>query len=605
MLNMHRFYRISQAGSAEAMASAWVAPLRWLLRGMLMAFGIYVISQVFGPLFSPRISFGTPFTPLMLVAVLGVLGMVYLDHLALQAGDALKTLAEIDKLKYGQAQTLLRAWQFTWMLIGWRAVVILLAALNLYQVAELRGVYRYVLYFNPTQALFWLPAMLMFAVYYCAEPVWRLNMAARFGTAYDPTHYGDWRLVHGIGAVGFYLLVMLTIPQVAQWQDERIAGQAILAISYGDVTAFLDREARFFVASFEALSVVYFVWGVTSVLLLGGGWRYYRVTTHRYRQIQGSAAVIAPTISWLHQLLPWLAIVSTLRAGNPIVNFEVQKVEQGRAVDAFYSWSYGILWKCLIIIVVCMTPIALLINAVQQQTSNYGYTYYYWDSGLVWFMLLTGGLSILGTILMEFASIASGLSLKGHHPSYNTPPSLTNQPEADLAAARHLTAQLRGWRFVIGVFALRLVSAAAALLMIFTTFIQLLLYGGPLWWLLSWLWLGVIGGVWLLEPFWRYHAMTAVSAGLALGHDLTINLLLCFGAGIGVWLLQAGIGAFYYSMLPWIGEPTFLYSGRDYNSTFLFKATLLLLLIAVTLYGFYALLTRLSLRYAARRAFEE
>ncbi|MBC8098100.1 MAG: hypothetical protein H7Y11_01540, partial [Armatimonadetes bacterium] len=121
--------------------------------------------------------------------------------------------------------------------------------------------------------------------------------------------------------------------------------------------------------------------------------------------------------------------------------------------------------------------------------------------------------------------------------------------------------------------------------------------------------------IYSLEPVWRYHAVSAVGLAVASSGRNTVNgWVVGFGAVFAIWLIQAaitiGFTAVLITLLNSIPIPVSLGLGDPYNNiayNIIIFGILFIgcMLTGVIICGFYALLARFSLRYAAQRAFGE
>ncbi len=195
---------------------------------------------------------------------------------------------------------------------------------------------------------------------------------------------------------------------------------------------------------------------------------------------------------------------------------------------------------------------------------------------------------------------------------------LTALHERGIVRAKHAAARLRAWRVTMVIASIR---ASTILLSLFAIFILpyiLLGYNDladglvdgfaydPVNSIVVYITLTITSIVYMIEPFWRMQAMTALGMVLsAYIHNTALGLLAAVGAMFGVWILQAiivAVLAFGLSMLlSVILAPIVFGAGVGSSIATAFVTLVACVITALTIYGFYVLLQTWSLERVVRR----
>jgi hypothetical protein len=188
---------------------------------------------------------------------------------------------------------------------------------------------------------------------------------------------------------------------------------------------------------------------------------------------------------------------------------------------------------------------------------------------------------------------------------------LTALSESGIVRAKHAGARLRVWRATMIVASVRaatvsLILLGAAILPAFlfgeSSFFEDLLRGlieEPVSTVLALVVVTITASVYIVEPFWRAQAMTALGMVLS-AYIQSVPMALLAGMGVifAVWLLQAIIVVALVLGLGFGLGTVFTPLMFDNSSSFAIALYLLIacLITALTIYGFYSLVQTWSLR---------
>ncbi|MBC8098102.1 MAG: hypothetical protein H7Y11_01550, partial [Armatimonadetes bacterium] len=363
-LHFNLFQPMNRPMFATNLPLRWWIALRSLVLGLLLAMVTYIAFALpTGELLTTGEPYQNEFltaAPLAVVAVAGVLAMLYLDYAGVRAGALL--VAQADGLE-NQHLAHQRVWRLTLLLVGWRIGVVILMLFNLplAAVPERRANF-FSWYFEPALAVWWVPVLVMLSAYYVLEPIWRSNLTIAFGMAdaarHTPPlrrislHARQWLIIYGLGMLGLYLLQLLTTPRVTLGYSHPSDMLDTVVMTYGDLTFFLDREARIFLISNFTMESVYVAWALTTTVLLGFAWRHYRVTTRRYWQLAAQPSQAPLPTPWLTLLMPWHDVVQHLRLQSPLLKFEVYSLKHGGTVASLAHWTRRLVRRLLVVLLI-------------------------------------------------------------------------------------------------------------------------------------------------------------------------------------------------------------------------------------------------------------
>ncbi len=276
---------------------------------------------------------------------------------------------------------------------------------------------------------------------------------------------------------------------------------------------------------------------------------------------------------------------------NPLFSFEVRRVRWG-ATEA-------ILLKTSLRWLAIFAAVPLLLWLVLLQGIPHC-----WDRAgmIVTFFLLV--LSLLWALVTDFAAMTSGLGSINREITAGRWDLLRLTPLKDdqLIAARHGTVQVRVWRWMMVVIALRLAAVLIALVSLMVALLRDRPASGQSWGdFFIVLLMFVVGGLLLLlEPFWRMRTVTALGIAVSMrAHTSVSAVLLAGGAIFALWLLQGFIAFSIAVIVALVILPLALLEYAALQTTIL-SPLAFLALISATVYGFYSILQSWSLRRARR-----
>ncbi|MEO8396477.1 MAG: hypothetical protein ABI700_26015 [Chloroflexota bacterium] len=277
---------------------------------------------------------------------------------------------------------------------------------------------------------------------------------------------------------------------------------------------------------------------------------------------------------------------------NPLFALDVRRVRWGSSARALLVYS----GRRVAIICCGLLIVWLLVSLRDLQQRSFG------DFP---FILLIG--SFLASLALDFTSMSSALgSINGEITSGRWDLlRLTLVTVPQIVAAMHGAAQVRAWRLMVLVVAVR--AAVVLMLVVSYLIIELnssLVYGSTpvqtwnditaIFLLLS------LGVLYILEPWWRMRTITALGVAIsARARQATSGVLAAVAAIFAIWLLQ-GVIAFALTLaISVILLPLALV---EYSAIqFVIISPLAIIgLITVTVYGFYSIVQTWSLRRAER-----
>jgi hypothetical protein len=178
---------------------------------------------------------------------------------------------------------------------------------------------------------------------------------------------------------------------------------------------------------------------------------------------------------------------------------------------------------------------------------------------------------------------------------------LTTLSTEGMVAAKHAISQTRCWRPMLMLVGTRLGIIALVVLLLLLAAVA---YGGTIQIrrledIYYFFCIVVLCAVYVIEPYWRMKAMTAVGVAIsALNRSTTSAMLGAFGSLIGMWILQVLVvgGAMYVTVV-------LLTNGASGSSTIaaVCNVTLLIAVFVGTLYGFFRFTEKRALERALAR----
>ncbi|MBC8171516.1 MAG: hypothetical protein H7X77_07575 [Anaerolineae bacterium] len=582
--------------------------------------------------------------------LLSVLAMFYADYAGIRAGSAtLKaaltsvTEAQIPDLNVIHRKARLKVWRLTVTLVGWRLAVLLLIVLELREQmmpgTMLAATLQSPLLQSPLPMTIMIVMTVLAAGIYLIEPIWRLRLTTTFGmwaalrnrdtesNAYLSRNFG-WQLAYWLGL--YILLIALTgfarqivpplsfISQRDVWVWALIVGVTTIALVLynGRVTQRYLRQSQQLLTNLphqeETLDPAHQEW-----LLQTSGWQGY---------------------SFWQRFFTWSGLIGLMHSDNPLFIMEARTLKHGGTTKGLQHWTQRILVRMVLVFGILGCCLLLVVwNNYQQSLSYYptGYNYHFVQGVVFNFLGISvlglGGLSILANGLLDFSSIGAGLNsinrdmVAGRWDLMR----LTLLPEKQILIAKHRITQLRAWRLLIWILGMRVLS-------VILTFIGILIvdpYSStsaveqmfrefsrrPISATVLALVLLIFVTAYLLEPFWRQQAMTAVGLAVSAGRNTINGLLTGLGAIVGVWISQAFIIYLLVLGMSVVNNWVFTafygsypnYTSRtpeEYEMLAVFQMGMLLLacfITAAVIFLYYSVLQRLNLRIMQRRAFAE
>jgi hypothetical protein len=276
---------------------------------------------------------------------------------------------------------------------------------------------------------------------------------------------------------------------------------------------------------------------------------------------------------------------------NPLFNLEVRRVRWGVSQHALFRYSA---WR-LVIISAVVLPIWLL-SAMPNPLRN----------GVNDFVLLLLGASLLAGLALDYASMSAALgSINGEMTTRRWDLlRLTALTIPQIVTAKHGVAQVRTWRWMILLVALRfaigLILGINLALMIsqpgwlgittmqaFTT-------------LMGTLMLALLFLAFTVEPFLRMRSVTALGVAISARARQSTSMVLAAGGVVALmWLGQGFVAAAVALLFSGVLVPLGLLEEAAYGVTFC-APVLLVALFWLTVYGFYSVVQTWSLRRAER-----
>lgn len=224
--------------------------------------------------------------------------------------------------------------------------------------------------------------------------------------------------------------------------------------------------------------------------------------------------------------------------------------------------------------------------------STNSYTYYPSANQMITITLV---ISLLADGILDFACMVASINsfagevIAGRWDLLR----LTIIPAEHAAAVKHAAARLRVWRMTTIVFALRLACIILLLIM-------WLLNGGLRYFQFRFedtflfFALVVIVLIYLVEPFWRARAVTALGLDISIRLKSSLSITLsAIGSVLALWILQPLIiGGIFYCVGITLSRTVF-----GINSAFIagFFAFILTIFIGLVFYGFYSVLRNICI----------
>lgn len=309
-------------------------------------------------------------------------------------------------------------------------------------------------------------------------------------------------------------------------------------------------------------------------------------------------------------MLNWLIPGASTVTQHPIYHFEIQTKRHRRTLQMIFPTTL----KWFLIIFAIMTALwaFALWNASQNSYNYYGY-YQAYDASqeaIGWFFFIGLAAGLLIDIVGVLASVGSinRQLVTGHWDLLR----LTTLDNYDIIYTKHAVTQIQAWRMLTVVFSVRLTTIL--LFIVQAVFIRYSYSDETL--LENFLdeiphypFIAVsvvilvilLMGCYLLEPFWRLRAVTALGMWVsARVRRISSALLAGFGLIPFIWISQGFILYLLYQIIYHLGDRIYTYSDEGIITFFLFWTICFVLIV----YAYYAFLKRVGLARAAKDAFK-
>ena len=277
---------------------------------------------------------------------------------------------------------------------------------------------------------------------------------------------------------------------------------------------------------------------------------------------------------------------------NPLFELEVRRVRWGTSAALLLVNSGRRL-----ALICCVLLIAWLLLSLQDIRQH----------NLGDFVVILLALSFLASLALDYSAITSALGTINDEVTAGRWDllRLTLVTIPQIIAAKHGLAQVRAWRLMITIIAVRV----AVLLIGGISLLLVLLHADAFAYLLPEqardLIIEAITGLvlallYIVEPFWRMRTVTALGVAISARARQPISALLAAGGAIfALWLLQGLVLFTLFFLVASIILPLAL---LEYTAlqTAILSPLIFLALVAATVYGFYAVLQTWSLRRARR-----
>jgi hypothetical protein len=281
-----------------------------------------------------------------------------------------------------------------------------------------------------------------------------------------------------------------------------------------------------------------------------------------------------------------------LLSRNPLFTFEVRRVRWGQSAQSMLTYS----GRLMLVVCAVLMLLWLLVSFRDIRQNSVG------D-----FVILLLGASFLASLALDTTSMASALgSINGEITSGRWDLlRLTLLTVPQIVAAKHGAAQVRAWRLMTLIIALRV----AVLLMALASFLLILVHSRSfngvtaaqtLNAIIGQLVITVLGILYILEPWWRMRTVTALGVAISARARQPISVVLAAGGAVfGLWLLQGFVALVVAFGVGLIILPLTLLEA-SVNQLVICSPLIFLILIIAIVYGFYSIVQTWGLRSAER-----
>jgi hypothetical protein len=535
----------------------------------------------------------------------------------------------------------LHVWRMTMSLVGARLAIVALGIIYFQNNIRANTLplfdYAWSMQAAPLGVMITQLALIIAAVVFVLEPVWRVRLTTAYGlsevTRYNPdaepifSGRGFWLTAGYWGGLYAAYLLMMLLPWYLISQNPLLTlGDTlfiivVLGVLIVALVQYNQRVTRWFIqqavencANFASLME-----------------RQTQARTEQAAQVR--VPQDQPFTFW-QRIFAWKGLFWLIRSGNPVIVMDTRRLVSAKVFATLRTWSLQTFTRLTVIGLVFGLGLTLFsyYQAVRYAStpnyypSTYSTPYYHLYTSFTAIAIGLGIIGIFASGFLDFNSITAA------HNTINRDMvtgrwdllRMTMLPESQLIMGKHAVTQVRAWKMLSAVMGMRILalviggilavlpapyegglSGLESLIRNFNNDFLLTLFtvGVVLWTVV----------IYLLEPLWRHHSMTAM--GLAVSSDKSTlgGLLTGFAAIFGVWISQ-GFTLFVFSWIVslinsvlWAANYNTLYSnGFDYD-TFMRLQTIITgvsaLLFGVVVYAYYRVLRNSSLRQVMRRAF--
>ncbi len=294
---------------------------------------------------------------------------------------------------------------------------------------------------------------------------------------------------------------------------------------------------------------------------------------------------------------------------NPLFQLHMRRVRWWQGVQSLRPYTLRVMaWVVLALLTLWVGFIAY--NYFTLATSRLFASYVSIIEGSFVVLLWGGAFAISLSFLLDFVVFA--VAVNGIHGERTAGRwdllRLTTLPMTALVESKHAVTQMRCWRATFVVVGVRLAIVLALLLQLFVLYPALEeayffrdfwdgFFREPYLFTVIGLALIVTGLTYIIEPFWRMRAVTALTLGLsAQVGRLSTAVALGFPLLLATWISQAAI----VFGVGWL----MIYFGQNVYDEYAVITLIFIWCVAVVgiIYGYYRLMAHWSLGWARRRA---
>lgn len=285
---------------------------------------------------------------------------------------------------------------------------------------------------------------------------------------------------------------------------------------------------------------------------------------------------------------------------NPIFDLDVGRLRNGSTIQNLRRWTMRLFFLTLFI-VSGLVGVGLIIENTTTAYPYYGFINSLFRALEILF-LVSIGVDVFLDFSCMWSAVVTNQNMSLQHLELLR---LTTLPEKSYITAQHALTQLRSWRMTVIVISIRItfIILMMGMLSFSTDFWHELvetLVEAPIETLMGLLIYAVFLTVYVVEPFWRLKAATALGLWLSSRRSIVGGVLAC-GAGIvAIWISQG-------ALLSTIGFMVINVGQSFEESNFLTFLYLLIceLFTASVIYWHYVVIREMGLKNAAKRAYRD